>query len=80
MDVTEYGDTHEERARELTETGISIRRSGKGIFRALADALNPEEERRTVLVGDTYETPEDAAQYAADETEALKVLGADDEA
>jgi len=42
VDVTEYGDTHEERARELTETGTSIRRSGKGLFRDLADALNPE--------------------------------------
>ncbi len=40
--MTEYGGTHEERARELTETGISIRRSGKGLFRDLADALNPE--------------------------------------
>ena len=30
---------------------------------------------RTVLVGDTYETPEDAAQYAADEAAALEMLG-----
>jgi hypothetical protein len=35
---------------------------------------------RTVLVGDTYETPEDAAQYATAENEALQVLGSDDEA
>jgi hypothetical protein len=34
----------------------------------------------SVLVGDTYETPEDAAQYAADEEAALKALGADDDA
>jgi hypothetical protein len=37
-------------------------------------------QARTVLVGDTYETPVDAAQYAANEDEALKMLGADDEA
>ena len=32
----------------------------------------------TVLVGDTYETPGDAAQYAADEAAAFGVLGADE--
>jgi len=41
----------------------------------LTDALYTEENRRTVLVGDTYETPEDAARYAADEAAALEVLG-----
>lgn len=33
-----------------------------------------------VMVGDTYETPEDAAQYAEDEAQALRTLGADREA
>ena len=51
----------------------------------LLDAYNERfallaDQARTVLVGDTYETPEDAAQYAADEADALRMLGADDEA
>ena len=40
--MSEYGDTHEERARELIETGVSIRRSGKGILQLLREALEPE--------------------------------------
>lgn len=32
-------------------------------------------EQKTVLVGDTYETPEDAAEYAAAERDALAALG-----
>jgi hypothetical protein len=34
-----YGDIHEERARELTETGVSVRRTGPGILQALREAL-----------------------------------------
>jgi hypothetical protein len=40
--MTEYGDTHEERARELMETGVSVRRSPKGILQLLREALEPE--------------------------------------
>ncbi len=41
--MTEYGDTHDERARELMETGISVRRSGKGILQLLYEALAEDE-------------------------------------
>ena len=34
-----YGDTHEERVRELIETGASIRRTGRPILAALREAL-----------------------------------------
>ena len=40
-----YGDSHEERARELTETGVSVRRSGKGILQLLREALDPENDK-----------------------------------
>jgi hypothetical protein len=39
-----YGDTNEERARELTETGVSVRRSGKGILQLLREALDPAQD------------------------------------
>ena len=39
-----YGDTHEERARELIETGKSVRHAGKGILQLLREALDPENE------------------------------------
>jgi hypothetical protein len=45
--MADYGDTHDERVRELTETGVSVRHTGKGLFRDLAEAIglqNPEEE------------------------------------
>lgn len=41
-----YGDTHDERARELTETGASVRRTGPGILQALYDALGPDNQAR----------------------------------
>ncbi len=34
-----YGDTHEERYRELMETGSSVRRTGRPIMTILAEAL-----------------------------------------
>lgn len=37
-----YGDSHEERTRELTETGSSVRHHGKPIFTALREALFPD--------------------------------------
>lgn len=46
---SQYGDSHEERVRELTETGTSVRHrahpsnpEGKGIFQLLREALQPE--------------------------------------
>ena len=46
MAETEYGDSHEERVRELIETGISVRHpshpsnpEGKGILTLLYEAL-----------------------------------------
>jgi hypothetical protein len=42
-----YGDTHAERARELTETGTSTRRTGPGILRALYDALGPDDQAQS---------------------------------
>ena len=41
-----YGDTHEERARELRETGMSVRHRGRGILQDLREALEPERERQ----------------------------------
>lgn len=40
-DPRPYGDTHEERARELRETGRSVRRTGKGALADLREALDP---------------------------------------
>ncbi len=40
----EYGDSHEERVRELTETGTSVRHGGKGILQLLREALDPEND------------------------------------
>lgn len=37
-----YGDSHEERVRELTETGSSVRHHGRGAFNDLRWALWPE--------------------------------------
>lgn len=47
MGKPEYGDSHEERVRELTETGVSIRRSGKGILQALREALAEDDDANT---------------------------------
>ena len=50
--MAEYGDTHEERARELMETGVSVRHrshpsnpEGKGILQLLREALDPENDK-----------------------------------
>jgi hypothetical protein len=37
--MTDYGDTPEERLRELTETGKSIRYTGKPMFTMIREAL-----------------------------------------
>lgn len=37
-----YGDSHEERTRELIETGSSVRHHGKPIFTAIREALFPD--------------------------------------
>lgn len=37
-----YGDTHEERVRELSETGKSIRYTGKPMFTMIREALERE--------------------------------------
>jgi hypothetical protein len=61
---------------------------GQPLYRATGDGpqctrcgeMNGEHETgcwnaRAILVGDTYETPADAAQYAADEAAAIESLG-----
>jgi hypothetical protein len=40
-----YGDSHEERARELIETGVSVRRRGKGILQLLREALTDDADQ-----------------------------------
>ena len=45
----QYGDSHDERARELIETGTSTRRTGKGALADLVEALQPERERQERL-------------------------------
>ena len=46
--ASKYGDTPEERARELTETGVSIRRTGKPAFTALIDMMRDEDHRQAL--------------------------------
>lgn len=43
--MSDYGDTNEERVRELTETGKSIRRTGRPIMTMIAEALGPDTSR-----------------------------------
>lgn len=38
-----YGDTHEERARELAETGVSVRRTGRPVMAVLAEWFEQDE-------------------------------------
>jgi hypothetical protein len=42
--MSEYGDTHEERVRELIETGKSIRYTGKPILTMIREALELDDE------------------------------------
>ena len=45
MSITDskpYGDSPEERARELIETGSSVRRHGKPIMTLICEALFPD--------------------------------------
>ena len=45
--VAEYGDAPEERARELTETGKSVRYTGRPIMTIIVEALEAEEQRQS---------------------------------
>ena len=68
---TSYGDTHEERVRELIETGASIRRTGRPILAALREALMEAPARPYLiyiggeLFGD-YRTSADRARALGD--------------
>ena len=72
-----YGDTHEERVRELIETGVSIRRTGRPILAALREALMEAPARPYLihvggeLFGD-YRTTADRARQLGDACESGK--------
>ena len=46
--TSQYGDTHSERLRELTETGKSVRRTGKPAFTALIGMMRDEDHRQAL--------------------------------
>jgi hypothetical protein len=45
-----YGDSHEERACELIETGVSVRRRGKGILQLLREALTDDADQEPPII------------------------------